>query len=64
MTTAARSSSGTYSSSTAMSKATVVTASTRSPAPKRNRSRMDSTKLSRLRRDTTTPLGRPVEPEV
>ncbi len=63
-TTEAPDTSGAYSSRPAMSKAMVVTAASRSPGRKPNRSRMSWTKLVRLSRVTTTPLGRPVEPEV
>ncbi len=63
-TTAAPLISGTNSSRCAMSNPTVVTASSRSSGVIAVRSRMSSTKLRRLPRVTTTPLGLPVEPEV
>jgi hypothetical protein len=47
-----------------MSKLTVVTASSRSAGLSGTASRIASRKLTRFCRVTTTPLGRPVEPEV
>nr|WP_051751834.1 hypothetical protein [Streptosporangium amethystogenes] len=63
-TTAAPLISGMNSSRPAMSNPTVVIASRRSRGPSPNRSRMSTRKLRRLPRETTTPLGLPVEPEV
>ncbi|GLZ29520.1 hypothetical protein Lesp02_17100 [Lentzea sp. NBRC 105346] len=63
-TTAAPDTSGTYSSRAAMSNAIVVTAASRSPPDSTNRSAIDSTKFVSADRGTTTPLGRPVDPDV
>ncbi|CAM5357244.1 hypothetical protein SGLAM104S_00281 [Streptomyces glaucescens] len=63
-TTPAPLSSGTNSSRPAMSNPTVVTASRRSSAPRANRSRIDTRKLTSGPCGTTTPFGRPVEPDV
>ena len=51
-------------SSAAMSKASEVTASIRSPGAKPGVRRIDPRKLTRARWETPTPLGWPVEPEV
>jgi hypothetical protein len=56
--------SGPRSSSTAMSKATVVTESTTSSDCSPGRARIERRKLTTAPCGTSTPLGRPVEPEV
>ncbi|GLW80331.1 hypothetical protein Aglo01_48120 [Actinokineospora globicatena] len=62
--TVAPDSSGTNNSSPEMSNPTVVTATNTSSAPSANRSTMSSRKLTNAPDGITTPLGRPVEPEV
>ena len=56
--------SGRNSSRPAMSKDIVVTASSASSAPSPGRPRIDSRRLVSATCGTSTPLGRPVEPEV
>ncbi len=56
--------SGRYSSSPAMSKPSVVTASQRSASLIASRPRIDSSRFTTCRCSTVTPFGRPVEPEV
>jgi hypothetical protein len=51
-------------SSPAMSKASEVTASSRSPGATPGERRIDPRKLTNARKGIPTPLGRPVEPEV
>ncbi len=63
-TSRAPAASGTNSSRLAMSKPNVVTARKRSSAPTEKRARMSTTRLASAPCGTTTPLGRPVEPEV
>ena len=63
-TTVAPARSGRYSSNAEMSKLTVVTASQESCGPIGTRSAISVRKFARLRCDTTTPLGRPVDPDV
>ena len=63
-TTSAPTDSGRNSSSTEMSNEVVVTASRRSSASSPGARRMLSRKLTTAPLGTTTPLGRPVEPEV
>ena len=53
-----------HSSSTEASKLGEENCSTRSPASTTNRSTSAAEKLARPAWETTTPLGRPVEPEV
>ncbi|CAM5640996.1 hypothetical protein STENM327S_00339 [Streptomyces tendae] len=55
---------GTKSSSPAMSNPTVVTATRRSPAPSSKRSRIAVRKFTSAPCGTTTPFGRPVDPDV
>ncbi|GAA3214906.1 hypothetical protein GCM10010532_041610 [Dactylosporangium siamense] len=56
--------SGRNSSSQAMSKPAVVTASSVSCSPRPGSPAMETRKLVRFSWETTTPLGRPVEPDV
>ncbi len=63
-TSSAPVSSGTKISRLEMSKPKVVTDRKRSPGPMPNRSPMSCTRLTSASCGTTTPLGRPVEPEV
>ncbi len=64
MTTRAPTSNGRYSSSPAISKVMVVTASTRSRGRNASSCSIACRKLNRLRWLISTPLGAPVEPEV
>ena len=47
-----------------MSKATVVTERSQSPGPRPGECSIERKKLARAKADTSTPLGRPVDPEV
>jgi hypothetical protein len=64
ITTPAPASSGTYSSTTWMSKATVVTATMRSSGLSDSRCPISARRLLTALCAMTTPLGRPVVPEV
>ncbi len=64
MTTDAPEISGRYRSRPAMSKATVATARSRSEGFGAIESFIAARKLTRLPVEITTPLGRPVDPEV